>query len=139
MTQRKTALITGATSGIGRAFAGRFASMGYDLIVTGRRKALIEAEALEIAERYGVNVSVVIAELPEEGGVRQVLKAIAGCATLAALVNNAGYGIDGLFIERKIEEHIALERVLAEAPMRLVHAALPGMIGRKEGIIINVS
>jgi len=139
MKARKTALITGATSGIGRAFAERFASLGHDLIITGRRKALIRAVAGEIAAQHGVRVTVIIAELAGEEDVRRVEKAITAEKGLAVLVNNAGYGFDGLFIERTIGDHIALERVLAEAPVRLAHAALPGMIRRHDGIIINVS
>jgi hypothetical protein len=139
MLQKKAALITGATSGIGRAFAERFASLGYDLIITGRRKKIIDAVAREISSKYDVRVSVIIAELSEDAGVRKVIRVLAGTNTLAALVNNAGYGIDGIFTERKIDEHLALARVLAEVPLRLVHAALPGMIARRKGIIINVS
>jgi uncharacterized protein len=139
MTQRKTALITGATSGIGKAFAERFASLGYDLVITGRRKPLIETFAAELSRRHGVQARVIIAELSEEVGVTRVAKAIAGDGRLAVLVNNAGYGIDGHFVQRKIEEHLALASVLALAPIRLIHAALPGMIRRGEGVIINVS
>jgi len=139
MTQRKTALITGATSGIGKAFAERLASMGYDLVITGRRKPLIESVAADLARKHGVKVRVIIAELSGEPGVRKVEKAIAGTERLAVLVNNAGYGFDGHFIKRAIGEHLALAEVLALAPIRLIHAALPGMIRRHEGAIINVS
>lgn len=139
MAPRKTALITGATSGIGKCFAERFASMGYDIIVTGRRKKIIDGIAGDIAARHGVKAGVIIAELSEETGVRKVLKAISGCENLAALVNNAGFGLDGTFIELSIEEHRAMTEVHAGAPMRFIHAALPGMIARREGIIINLS
>lgn len=139
MTQRKTALITGATSGIGRAFADRFASMGYDLIVTGRRKPFLESVAGEIARKHDVNVSVIIAELSRESDIRKIVGAIAGNERLVVLVNNAGYGLKGLFIENTIDANLALARTLAAAPMCLVHAALPGMIKRREGVIINVS
>ena len=139
MADKKTALITGATSGIGRTFAGRFASMGYDLIITGRRKKIIDDTAREISKRYGVTVTVVIAELSEEAGIRKVLAAIKKARTIDALVNNAGYGIDGIFIERKIQDHIDMITVHVNAALRLIHASLPGMISREEGIIINVS
>lgn len=139
MSQKKTALITGATSGIGREFAERFASLGYDLIVTGRRKPIIDAAARTIAQRYGVKVSVIIAELSVEPGVKKVLRAISGCDTLSVLVNNAGFGIDGTFIELKIGEHLAMTDVHVTAPLKFIHAALPGMIRRREGIIINLS
>ena len=139
MAPRKTALITGATSGIGKCFAERFASMGYDIIITGRRKKIIDGIARDIATRHGVKAGVLIAELSEEVGIRKVLKAISGCENLAALVNNAGFGLDGTFIERKIAEHLAMAEVHVGAPLRFIHAALPGMIARREGIIINLS
>jgi short-subunit dehydrogenase len=113
--------------------------MGYDLILTGRRKPLIESFAADLARKHGVQASVIIAELSEEAGVNKVAKAIAGSDRLAVLVNNAGYGIDGHFIQRKIGDHLALASVLVFAPLRFVHAALPGMIRRREGVIINVS
>jgi len=139
MGNGRTALITGATSGIGRAFAERFAAMGYDLIVTGRRKSVIDAVSDEIRSRNGVTVKVIIAELSNEHGVRKVIAAMKGAKRLSALVNNAGYGIDGNFVEREIDDHLAMVRVHVDAPLALIHAALPGMITAKDGIIINVS
>jgi short-subunit dehydrogenase len=135
----KTALITGATSGIGRAFAERFASMGYDLIITGRRKDVIEKAAGEISKQNGVKVSVVLAELSEEAGISKVLKEIKKAGRIDALVNNAGFGLDNLFYDENVENHLKMVAVHIDAPVRLTHAVLPGMIKSGGGIVINVS
>lgn len=139
MNPQKTALITGATSGIGLAFARHFASIGYDLILTGRRKEIIGPAASEITKRYGVNAKVIIAELAKKSDVQKVVKAIADAENLDALVNNAGFGLNGMFYELKLKEHLDMLCVHVETPITLIHAALPGMIKRKRGIIINVS
>ncbi len=139
MREGNRVLITGATSGIGLAFAERLASEGFDLIMTGRRRELIESSARNLTERYGIATDVVLAELSEEAGVTKVLEAIATAGGLKGLINNAGFGLDGMFAERDMKEHLAMIRVHVEASLRFIHAALPGMIERRNGFIINVS
>ncbi len=139
MPNKNTALITGATSGIGKIYAERFASMGHDLIITGRRKKIIDGVAKEITRKHGVEVTVVIAELSREAGIRKVLAAMKKAGPIDALVNNAGFGIDGFFVEKRIEDHLDMVTVHVNAALRFIHASLPGMIARKSGTIINVS
>lgn len=136
---RQTALITGATSGIGKAFAERFAAMGYDLILTGRRRQIITEFARKLKKRYRIQVTVIIAELTSEKGISSVITAIQEADRLSALVNNAGYGVEGLFKNLRAQEHLDMMTVHMSAPMRFMHAALPRMIERKNGIIINVA
>ncbi len=135
----KTALITGATSGIGRAFAERYASMGYNLIITGRRKSVIEKAAEEISNRTGVKVNVILAELSDEAGIRKVLKSIDKAGRIDVLINNAGFGLNNLFYDETIENHLRMIRVHIDAAVRLTHRVLPGMVKSCSGIIINVS
>src|SRR5208337_2205633 len=135
----KTALITGATSGIGKAFAERFAAMGYDLILTGRRKQVISEAARELERAHGITAAIIIAELNNEKGIRSVLAAIKKSGGIDALVNNAGYGIDGLFADLPIQKHIDMATVHVNASLRFMHAALSRMIARKNGVIINVA
>jgi short-subunit dehydrogenase len=135
----RTALITGATSGIGRAFAERFAKMGYDLIITGRRKDVIKKAAGEISKDNGVKVSVVLAELSEEAGISRVLKEIKKAGHIDVLVNNAGFGLNNMFFDEKVENHLKMVAVHVDAAVRLTHAVLPGMVKTGGGIVINVS
>ncbi len=137
--KRETALITGATSGIGRAYAEWFARAGYNLVITGRRKSVIAGVARDLTRVHGVSVKVIIAELATEAGTRAVLDAIRKEGSLTVLVNNAGYGIDGLFADLPIRDHLNLIHVHVTAALRFVHAALPRMIEGKRGTIINVS
>jgi hypothetical protein len=138
--ERKTALITGATSGIGRVFADRFAERGYDLIITGRRKKIIDEAAEEISKKFGVTVKVIIAELSEENGIKKVMDAIKKSGSIDALVNNAGFGgKENLFHKVSIDSQIKMIQVHISATVRLTHAVIPGMINNGEGIIINVS
>jgi uncharacterized protein len=137
--KRKTALITGATSGIGKAFAEKFAAMGYDLILTGRRLQVIRGVARELEKAHGISVTVIIAELNNDKGIRAVLAAIKKSGAIDVLVNNAGYGIEGLFQDLPVREHLNMITVHIIAALRFMHAALPRMLTRKNGIIINVA
>ena len=136
---RQTALITGATSGIGKAYAEYFARRGYDLILTGRLKEVITAVARELKKAHGIAVTVVIAELSNKEGVRPVLRTIEKAGDLSVLINNAGYGERKLFINLPVQKHLDMIEVHVNAALRLIHAALPRMINKKNGIIINVA
>lgn len=94
MQNKKTTLITGATSGIGRAFADALAARGYDLILTGRRQALLEETADALRARHGALVTALLAELSDERDIRR-LEALIRSTDIDLLVNNAGFGLRG--------------------------------------------
>jgi short-subunit dehydrogenase len=137
--KRRTALITGATSGIGAAYAYALAEKGHDLIITGRRREIIEDVAKQIREKFPVNVFVSIVELSETIEVDQLIKTIEKIGPIDILVNNAGFTTKGLFYQQDIIEQKKMVLVHNIAMMRLVHAVLPYMIERGCGAIINVS
>jgi short-subunit dehydrogenase len=137
--KRKIALVTGATSGIGKAFAERFALMGYDLLLTGRRAHVLRGVAGELEKAHRITATVIIAELNNEKGIRTVLAAIKKSGGIDILVNNAGYGIEGIFISLPVQEHLDMVSVHINATLRFIHAALPRMLARKNGVIINVA
>ena len=91
MKPNRIALITGASSGIGRVFAQRFAQSGYDLIITGRRRDKLTLLAKQLKGRFSISVKIVIAELSEENDVRKLLKVIATHDNISVLINNAGW------------------------------------------------
>jgi uncharacterized protein len=136
--ENKTAVITGATSGIGAAYAKRFAGEGYDLIITGRREEKIEALAEKIREEYHVDVKVILAELSEKEGIHKVIEAMRE-KRVEILVNNAGFGANSLFYECDLEIAEQLANVSVIAPMELIRAVLSDMVKRKSGTIINIS
>lgn len=134
----KTAVITGATSGIGAAFAKRLAHRGYDLVVTGRRMDIIEKMAGALSSEFGVSVEVIKAELSDGKDMDRLIKVIKKLDTIEFLVNNAGFGTNDYFWNVSIEEHERMVAVHVTAAMRLAHAVLPAMIRRKKGYIINL-
>ena len=137
---RKFALITGATSGIGKVFAQRYAARGYDLLITGRREEKIRAVAAGITSRYGVDVEVVIAELSNPEDVTGLADRVRDTNNLYVLINNAGFGTGrSNFKDGALETHLDMIRCHIEATVDLTHAALPQMISRDEGTVINVS
>lgn len=136
--QNRTAVVTGATSGIGAAYARRFASQGCSLIITGRRKEKIEALAGNIREEYHVDVDVILAELSEKDGIHKVIEAMRG-KQVEILVNNAGFGANSLFYECDLDIAEMLANVNVIAPMELIRAVLPDMVKRRRGTIINIS
>lgn len=136
--ESRIAVITGATSGIGAAYARKFAEQGYDLIITGRRKEKIEKAGQELREKYGVNIDIILAELSGKEGIHKVAEFIQE-KNIEVLVNNAGFGVTGLYHEADLTKMEQLVKVNILAPMQLIYEVLPGMIRRKKGSIINIS
>jgi len=137
--RNQLALITGATSGIGAAFARLLAAEGYGLILHGRRQPKLEQLAVELAAQHGVQTEVLIAELSDDTGIRRVEERILAAPQLSLLVNNAGFNARGKLWEA---DPAGMEQVITvhcTATMRLTRAALPAMRARNEGAIINVS
>ncbi len=136
---RRRALVTGASSGIGRAFAERLAGEGYDLILVARSTGRLEALAAELRKESQVEAEVLAADLTEPEQLRQVEARISEEPDLALLVNNAGFGTVGRFPELPPDGEETEVRLNVIAVLRLTRAALPGMIERGAGGIINVS
>ncbi len=137
---RRLALVTGASAGIGTAFARILASHGYDLALTARRGDRLAKLAEEISLRYGVETLTVAADLAEPEAPGQILDHLtAHGRTVDALVNNAGYGLGGSYAETRWEDQKAFIQVMMTAPAELAHRVLPGMLHRKFGRIVNVA
>ena len=137
---RRLALVTGASAGIGAAFARIYASHGYDLALTARRADRLERLAEEIGLRHGVEVLTIAADLAEPEAPAAILDHLeAHGRVVDALVNNAGYGMPGAFAASAWEEHAQFLRVMVAAPCELAHKALPGMVERRFGRIVNVA
>ena len=136
---RPCALVTGATSGIGAAFAHRLAQEGFDLILHGRRQNELTGRAKTLEETYSISVEIIVAELSRLEEVRTVEERIEGLDRLDMLINNAGYWEPGLFWEHSPDSLEAMIMVHNVAPVRFIRAALPQMLARDNGAIINVS
>ncbi len=138
--QPGTAVVTGASAGMGRVFARRLAAQGYDLILVARRADRLADLAAELmAQHSGLNVETLAADLAEPAGIQQVEARIAELDSLTLLVNNAGFGTSGKFYEIDLDHQLDMIRVHVIAPVRFSRAALPGMVERRRGAIINVA
>jgi len=135
----KIAFITGATSGIGAAFARRFAQDGYDLIITGRRKPIIQNLARDISNKYDIKIEVIIAELSNDNDVELLVKKIKREENIEVLINNAGFGIGKLVDKDVIKKQENMVKVHILSAMKFIYAVIPNMIRKKSGVIINVS
>lgn len=136
---RPCALVTGASSGIGAAFAERLANDGYDLIIVARRRDRLDDLAVKIQQRHSVKVEALIADLTKPAALRTVEKRIADESALEMLVNNAGFGGYMPFVELDPDKAEELINLKVLAVTRLTRAALPGMLAHGRGAIINVS
>lgn len=133
------ALITGASSGIGATFARHLAARGCNLILVARRKDRLEQQARDIQSSHAVHAEVLPADLTCDRELKAVEDRIAAAPNLDFLINNAGFGITGRFFSVPVEGQDQMHRLHVLAPMRLMHAALGGMVARRRGSIINVS
>lgn len=138
-SQRFQALVTGASSGIGAAFAERLARDGHDLTIVARRGDRLAALAGQLQERYNVQVEAFAADLSDSQSVRSLETRISAGAPLELLVNNAGFGLYKPLVEIDPDEAEKLINLQVLAVTRLTRAALPGMIARRRGSIINVA
>lgn len=136
---RDVALVTGASAGIGEAYAERLARDGFDLIVTARREDRLRTLAERLGKEHDVSVEVLPADLSEAEGRRMLEERVAASDRLALLVNNAGFGAYRRFVDLDPDVAQSLIDVHVTATVRLTRAALPGMIARGRGAIINVS
>ncbi len=140
MPERKTALITGASAGIGAAFARVFAERGFDLVITARRRQRLDALACELGSAGGVDVLVLPEDLADPDAPERLHAEIVRAGRhIDALVNNAGYGLRGTFASRAWPEHAAFVQVMMASVLHLTHLFEQEMVARGYGRIINVA
>ena len=138
-TRHKTALITGASSGLGAEFAHQLADKAYDLVLVARREDRLEQLKEELSVRHTINLTICSADLSLMDGIDNVVQVIKRTPDLEILVNNAGFGLRGRFYRVEAEKELAMLMVHMVAPVMLCRAALPGMLERRKGYLINVS
>lgn len=135
-----SALITGATAGLGLGYAEAYASRGCDLVLVARDEARLASVAADLTRQHGVAVEALPADLAERAGVDAVAERLADpVRPVSALINNAGFGLRQSFLTASVEDEQRMLDVMVTAVMRLSHAVLPSMVERDSGTIINVS
>lgn len=139
MSRSGTALITGASSGIGEVYASALAARGFDLILIARREDRLESLANTLKQQHTIEVEILPGDLTNDEFLSSVEHVVATRDDLTLLINNAGFGTEGEFIDTPLELHIKMIDLHINATIRLIYSALPGMISRKNGTIINVS
>lgn len=134
----KWAIITGASSGIGRALAFEFAENGFNVFLTARNEKTLSEIAEECERRFAVKSEVFSADLSDSDSIDNLIRAISD-KKIDVLVNNAGFGVKGEFAETSIDDELKLLNVQIAAPLKLTKAVLPQMISRKSGKILNIA
>jgi len=139
LADRRLCLITGASAGIGAAFARVYASYGWDVALTARRADRLAAMSDEIRLRYGVDILTLPADLADPATPEKLVAEIEHEGrTVDALVNNAGYSLPSGFAANAWEDHRKFLQVMLSAPTELAHRVLPSMLDRRFGRIVNV-
>ncbi|MDR6863039.1 SDR family oxidoreductase [Phycicoccus sp. 3266] len=135
-----TALVTGATAGIGLSFAHQLAERGHDVVLVARNRARLENVSDDLRAKYRVSTEILVADLSDRAETGKVAERLADRARpVDLLVNNAGYSLKRRFLDNDIEDEEALFDVLGRAVLVLSHAAANAMRERGHGAIVNVS
>jgi hypothetical protein len=136
----KTALVTGASSGIGKAFAELLAEKGYALVLTARRRDRLDELAAALRQRHGIETHTIVADLAEpEASSRIVTELQQRRLAIDVLVNNAGYGVPGSYANVAWSDHARFMQVMVTAVLDLTYRLLPAMLERGWGRIINIA
>lgn len=135
-----TVLITGASAGLGAAFARGFAAKGCALVLVARDKARLEAVAAELRRDFGTVSEVLPADLLDPDGCAAVAGRLADTTRpVDVLVNNAGFGLPAPYPYNPVEDEERMLDLLVKVPLRLTHTLLPGLRERRRGAVLNVS
>ncbi|WP_193453172.1 SDR family NAD(P)-dependent oxidoreductase [Pseudomonas nitroreducens] len=138
-THPGTALITGASSGIGAIYAERLARRGYDLILVARNRGRLNALAKRLSDETGRAIEVVVADLADRTDLAQVEELLRSDASISLLVNNAGIGATRPLLESNIDRLEDLLTLNVNVLTRLTYAAVPGFVARGGGTLINIA
>jgi short-subunit dehydrogenase len=139
-SSRKTALVTGASAGIGKALARELAARDFNLVITARRRERLDEVAQELAAKYNVRVDVVTADLAEPNAPQALYDQLAQRGLLIdVLVNNAGYGLGVKYTETTWKQQADFLQVLVTSVAHLTHLFVPPMVERGWGRVINVA
>ena len=137
---RRLALVTGTSAGIGAAFARILGARGYDLALTARRTERLDALAEDLRRRHGVQTFTFAADLTDPGAPGAILDHVAAQGrAVDCLINNAGYGLPGTYGDTHWPDQAAFIQVMTTAPCELAHRVVPGMRARRFGRIVNVA
>jgi short-subunit dehydrogenase len=137
-SSRPLALVTGASAGIGRAYAERLAADGYDLVVVARRADRLDEVKRQLESAHGVSVQPIAADLSMESG-RRAVDAVATEPRLEVVVDSAALAYYMPFLDLPRDEAEELVNLNVLAPVQMIHAALPGMVERGKGAVISFS
>jgi short-subunit dehydrogenase len=136
----ETVLITGATAGIGHAFATELARRGHDLVIVARDTERLKSVAKQLSDKHGVDVRTRTADLSTTAGIKRVAKDLDDDSRpIGMLVNNAGFALRKPFADNAIADEEAVLNVMVRAPMHLTHTAINAMRRRRRGRIVNIS
>jgi short-subunit dehydrogenase len=135
----RTALVTGASAGIGAALARVFARNGFDLVLTARRADRLSGLQSDLQRVHGITARVIVADLAQPGAPAEIVAEATAHAPIDVLVNNAGYGLPGLYADTAWEAQRDFLQVMVTAPCELVHRLLPAMQARRYGRILNIA
>jgi short-subunit dehydrogenase len=133
-----TALVTGASSGIGAIYADRLARRGYDLILVARSQVQLDGIAREISDATGRSIQVIAADLTKHDDVRRIETLLKNDGEITVLVNNAGVGAVAPLLQANVDDMETMIELNVTALTRLTYAAVPAFVARRHGTVINV-